>query len=82
MAYHFALEERTQELVPLDWARTQSDLGDALARLGERMGGTRYFNKAVAAWDACLALAATSWPPEWVQTIRSRRDAVQAKITQ
>jgi len=39
-AFRAALEERTRERVPLDWATTQSDLGLALAILGERESGT------------------------------------------
>jgi hypothetical protein len=35
-AYRAALEERTRERVPLDWAMTQNNLGNALLRLGER----------------------------------------------
>ena len=31
-----ALEERTRERVPLDWAMTQQNLGAALAHLGQR----------------------------------------------
>src|SRR5690242_21327641 len=34
--YRAALEERTRERVPLDWAITQSNLGKALQILGER----------------------------------------------
>ena len=35
-AYGEALEERTRERVPLDWAGTQNNLGNALYTLGER----------------------------------------------
>jgi hypothetical protein len=35
-----SLKERTRERVPLEWAATQHDLGDALATLGERESGT------------------------------------------
>jgi len=35
-AYRAALQERTRERVPLQWALTQNDLGTALASLGER----------------------------------------------
>jgi tetratricopeptide (TPR) repeat protein len=38
-AHRLALEERTRERVPLDWAATQNDLGAALTRLGERESG-------------------------------------------
>ena len=40
-AYRAALEERTRERVPLDWATTQNNLGNALqtlGRAGERHG--------------------------------------------
>jgi hypothetical protein len=36
VAYRAALEERTRERVPLDWAMTQNNLGSALRSLGER----------------------------------------------
>ena len=35
-AYREALKERTRERVPLDWAATQNNLGNALASLGDR----------------------------------------------
>jgi hypothetical protein len=35
-----ALKERTRERVPLDWAITQNNLGNALSRLGERENRT------------------------------------------
>ena len=35
-----ALQERTRERVPLDWASTQHNLGTALHALGEREPGT------------------------------------------
>jgi hypothetical protein len=40
-AYRAALEERTRDRVPLDWAQTQNNLGIALWTLGERESGTR-----------------------------------------
>ncbi len=39
-AYRAALEERTRERVPLEWAMTQNNLGTALWALGERESGT------------------------------------------
>ena len=38
-AYRLALQELTRERVPLDWAMTQVNLGDALLSLGERRSG-------------------------------------------
>jgi len=40
--------------VPLQWAGTQSNLGHALAALGERESGTARLEEAVAAYRAAL----------------------------
>jgi tetratricopeptide (TPR) repeat protein len=53
-AYRAALEEWTRERVPLDWAVTQNNLGNALALLGERESGTARLEEAVAAYRAAL----------------------------
>ena len=53
-AYRAALEERTRERVPLDWAQTQNNLGNALQALGERESGTARLEEAVAAYRAAL----------------------------
>ena len=53
-AYRAALEERTRERVPLDWATTQINLGNALWTLGERESGTARLEEAVAAYRAAL----------------------------
>ena len=43
-------EERTRDRVPLDWATTQNNLGNALRTLGERETGTERLEQAVAAY--------------------------------
>jgi tetratricopeptide (TPR) repeat protein len=53
-AYRAALEERTHERVPLDWAMTQNNLGNALETLGARETGTSSLEEAVAAYRAAL----------------------------
>jgi hypothetical protein len=53
-AYRAALEERTRDRVPLDWAGTQNNLGAALWTLGERESGTARLEEAVAAYRAAL----------------------------
>jgi len=53
-AYREALKERTRARVPLDWATTQNNLGNALSSLGERAGGTAKLEKAVAAYREAL----------------------------
>ena len=45
---------RPRERVPLDWAGTQNNLGNALRVLGEREGGTARLEEAVAAFHAAL----------------------------
>jgi hypothetical protein len=40
--------------VPLDWAMTQDNLGNALQTLGERESGTARLEEAVAAYRAAL----------------------------
>ena len=61
-AHRAALTEYTRERVPLDWARTQDGLGNALSRLGERESGTGRLEEAVAADRAAL----TEWTRERV----------------
>lgn len=58
-AFHNALQERTQDKVPLQWAMTQSNLGNALATLGERESGTARLEQAVDAYHNALQ--------EWTQ---------------
>jgi tetratricopeptide (TPR) repeat protein len=54
VAYRAALEEWTRDRVPLDWAMTQMNLGNALATLGEEEPGTGRLEEAVAAYHAAL----------------------------
>ena len=48
-AYRDALLERTRERMPLNWARTQNNLGNALAKLGECESGTANLKDAITA---------------------------------
>ena len=68
-AYRAALEERTRERVPLDWATTQNNLGNALSRLGERESGTARLEEAVAAYRAALEeMTRERVPLDWAAT--------------
>ena len=78
--YGDALTERTRERVPLDWAMTQNNLGNALRTLGERQSGTARLEEAIATWEACLIVGASVWPPDWVQYVRDHRDEAQSEI--
>jgi hypothetical protein len=81
-AYRAALEERTRERVPLQWATTQNNLGTALSMLGERESGTARLEEAVAAFTACLTVTESVWPPEWLNQLRVRENETQAEIKQ
>ena len=69
VAYRAALLEYTRGRVPLDWARTQNNLGNALSTLGERESGTARLDEAVVAYRAALL----EWtrervPLDWAMT--------------
>jgi tetratricopeptide (TPR) repeat protein len=73
-----ALEVYTREQMPLDWAMTQYNLGNALGALGERERGTARLEAAAAAFDACLTIIDTT--AEWVPRAHLRRDEIRAEI--
>jgi tetratricopeptide (TPR) repeat protein len=52
--WHAVLQCRPRERVPTDWARTQTDLGNALVTLGQREPGTERLQKGIAAYRAAL----------------------------
>ena len=67
--YHSALTFAPRERVPLDWAMTQNNLGNALWALGQRESGTARLAEAVAAYRAALE----EWtrervPLDWAMT--------------
>src|SRR5208283_3810286 len=63
------LKEWTRERVPLDWARTQMNLGNALATLGERESGTGKLEEAVAAYrEALKEWTRERVPLDWART--------------
>ena len=49
-AFREAQKEWTQARVPLDWAKTMNNLGDALRLLGQRESGTSRLEEAVIAY--------------------------------
>jgi len=67
-AYRAALQERTRERVPLDWAMTQNNRGNALQVLGER-GDDATLRRAVAACEnALLEYTRERAPLHWAMT--------------
>ena len=68
-SYRAALKEYTRERVPLHWAATQDNLGNALTRLGEREHGTARLAEAVAAYKAALEERTPERVPlDWAKT--------------
>ena len=53
-AFREALKENTRERVPLEWARSQNNLGNALAALGRRENGTGKLEEAAVAFREAL----------------------------
>jgi exonuclease VII small subunit len=69
MAYRAALEEITRAQVPLQWARTQMNLGATLFRWGEREIGTARLKEAVTAYRAALEEMTREWVPlDWAKS--------------
>jgi tetratricopeptide (TPR) repeat protein len=63
------LDLQSRARVPLDWARTQTNLGMALRTLGERESGTARLEEAVAAYRAALeAMPRARVPLDWART--------------
>ena len=78
-AYRAALEEWTRERVPLEWATTQNNLGNALRTLGERESGTARLEEAVAAYRAALEERTRERVPlEWATTQNNLGNALRA----
>ena len=75
--YRAALQERTRERVPLDWAMTQNNLGAALMRLGERETGMARLEEAVAAYRAALQERTRERVPlDWAMTQNNLGNAI------
>jgi tetratricopeptide (TPR) repeat protein len=71
-AYRQALEVRTRETLPQQWATPQNNLGVALGDQGIRTGGergTQLLAEAVAAYRQALEVRTReTLPPQWAQT--------------
>jgi hypothetical protein len=68
-AFRAALEIRTCEAMPTDWAMTQNNLGAVLCSLAERESGTVRLEEAVAACRAALEVYAREVvPTNWATT--------------
>ena len=69
---------RTREQVPLQWAATQNNLGNALATLGAREDGTERLEQAVTAYNAALEVRTREQVPlQWAATQNNLGGALQ-----
>ena len=67
--YRAALEVRTRGRLPIEWARTQINLGTALSALARRESGTARLEQAEAAYrDALEVLTPRGMPLDWAAT--------------
>jgi tetratricopeptide (TPR) repeat protein len=68
-AHRKELSERSRVDEPIEWARAQRDLGEALSILADRLGGTERFEEAIAAHRAALEEQPRDRVPvEWART--------------
>jgi tetratricopeptide (TPR) repeat protein len=78
-AFRAALQEWTRERVPLQWAMTQMNLGNALRTLGERESGTARLEQAVDAFRAALQeVTRERVPLDWATTQTNLGAALRA----
>lgn len=71
-AYRSALEVRTRELLPQDWAMTQNNLGNAIQEQGTRTGGEegrRLLAEAVDAYHGALGIFQATNAGHYVQIV-------------
>ena len=81
-AYREALKEFTRDRVPLDWARTQHNLGNALSRLGERESGTARLEEAVAALKDALSIFEAVEAAFYASVAKNDLERVQALLAE
>ena len=61
-AFRAALKERTPQEVPLDWAKSQTALGNALFVLSEREPETEHLEEAVVVYRSVLTVSPDDAP--------------------
>jgi tetratricopeptide (TPR) repeat protein len=77
--WHLVLQQRPRDRVPLDWAMTQMNLGNALERLGERGSGTEHLTEAVAAYRAAREERTRDRVPlDWAMTQNNLGTALES----
>lgn len=74
-----ALQELSRDVVPLDWAAAENDLGNSLAALGGRESGTIHLQEAILAYRLALEERTRERVPlHWAQSQNDLGDALVA----
>jgi tetratricopeptide (TPR) repeat protein len=81
-AYRAALEVRTRERVPLDWAQTQANLGNALFTLGAREDGTERLEQSVEAYCTALEVFKAAGASHYVTGTERNLARAEALLTE
>src|SRR5262249_3185457 len=79
-AHRAALEVRTREQLPQDWATTQNNLGIVLKELGTRSSGdqsVQYLRQSIAAYEKALTIFTLEAYPYYNEI--ARRNLEQAR---
>jgi hypothetical protein len=76
------LEERTRVKVPLDWAMTQNDLGNALTSLAKRESDPARLAEAAQAFQAALLVFRAAKADYYTQVAEQNLQRVQQRISQ
>jgi hypothetical protein len=81
-AFRAALQERTLEQLPLDWAKTQNGLANALRALGEGESGTGDLSRSVEAYNLASAIFASPGLAYYAEKCRAERERAVQLIEQ
>jgi tetratricopeptide (TPR) repeat protein len=74
------LVEYTRDRVPLGWAGTQNNLGNALGILGKRESGSKYLEEAIAAYrEALKERTRDRVPLDWAMTQNNLGNTLRAR---
>ena len=72
----------TRERVPLDWAKTQNNLGLALVALGDHESGTEKLEQGVAAHQGALEVYEHAGASFYIELVRGNFDRAQRLLAE
>lgn len=81
-AYRAALEEYTRERVPLQWATTQNNLGNALATLARRQKNTALLEEALVSMRGAVEVYQQAGEGYWLPIARRRVAELEAELAE